>query len=88
MSNPNDPLNLRPQLGLVTEEDLANTLGLNSVDTLATWRSKRAGPPYVKLGKKVFYLLGDVREWVVGTAQAQVAIANERHAAEQMKEAA
>lgn len=55
---------LRNALGLITEQELADTLGLTSITTLATWRGQRQGPPYVKLGKRVFYTLALVSQWM------------------------
>lgn len=48
---------------LLSEDDLAVTLGV-TVQTLATWRSERQGPDYVKLGKSVFYRVDDIVEWI------------------------
>lgn len=48
---------------LLSEDDLAVTLGV-TVQTLATWRSERQGPDYVKLGKTVFYRVDDIVEWI------------------------
>jgi hypothetical protein len=61
----------RANIGLVTEEQAAEILLLRSVDTLATWRSQKKGPPNVKLGKRVFYTVNDLANWVVQQAQAQ-----------------
>lgn len=63
--------NIRGALGLITEEDAAKVLMLNSVGTLATWRSQKTGPQYVKLGKRVFYTLNFLGEWVNIQAAAQ-----------------
>ena len=42
----------------------AQVLGV-SPDTLVTWRcTKRYHVPYVKVGKKVFYYLDDLRAWL------------------------
>jgi predicted DNA-binding transcriptional regulator AlpA len=32
--------------------------------TLSRWRSERKGPRYVKLGSRVAYRAGDLREWI------------------------
>jgi predicted DNA-binding transcriptional regulator AlpA len=32
--------------------------------TLNRWRSERWGPPYVKLGSRVAYRAGDLRQWI------------------------
>lgn len=31
--------------------------------TLANWRNKKTGPPYVKLGNRIFYPATELREW-------------------------
>jgi hypothetical protein len=32
--------------------------------TLANWRSAGKGPPYVKLGGRVYYRRGDLEHWI------------------------
>jgi hypothetical protein len=59
---------------LVPEADFAAQID-QSVHTLRTWRSRGLGPPFVKIGKKVFYGKG-ARLWV---------LAQERDPAEQRK---
>ena len=54
---------LRSQLGVYTPDELASVLDV-TIDTLAEWRSKRTGPDYVKLGKRVMYRSADVEEWM------------------------
>ena len=44
-------------------EKVAKLFGLN-VGTLANWRAKKIGPPYVKVGKKVLYRVLDVQKWL------------------------
>lgn len=68
---------IRQVLGLITEEEVAAVLRLNSVTTLATWRSQGKGPPNVKLGKKVFYTVRDLGEWIAGEGARQNAPAND-----------
>lgn len=65
-------LELRRQIGLLTEDEVAKALLLNSTDTLATWRSQKKGPPFVKLGKRVFYTQQDIVQWIVGERQRQI----------------
>lgn len=64
--------NIRGALGLITEEQAAKVLLLNSVGTLATWRSQKTGPQFVKLGKRVFYTVNFLGTWVNEEAQRQV----------------
>lgn len=67
----------RGAIGLLTEDEVARTLQLNSTSTLATWRSQGKGPPSVKLGKKVFYTVRDLSTWIVEEGQRQNAPAND-----------
>ena len=34
--------------------------------TLAAWRNRNQGPPYVKIGRLVFYRASDIRKWLEG----------------------
>ncbi len=54
---------LRQDAGLLTPAELADMLG-NTVKTLAKWRWKRTGPPFVKAGKRVMYSKLAVHEWL------------------------
>ena len=37
--------------------------GSVTASTLTTWRSRKLGPPYVKVGGRVLYPLSDVEAW-------------------------
>jgi predicted DNA-binding transcriptional regulator AlpA len=54
---PNDPD------ALLSRAELARILPI-SHQTLARWAHERRGPPYLKLGTRVAYRVGDVREWL------------------------
>lgn len=54
---------IRWALGLMTPNELAGALGVKE-GTLSVWRSTGDGPPFVKLGKQVFYRLDDLSQWV------------------------
>jgi len=54
---------LRSRLGLVTPDELAETLDL-SVETLREWRRLKQGPDFVKCGKNVMYREKDVQDWL------------------------
>lgn len=64
------------QLGDLPEEDVllttseAATLVKHSVGTLQNWRSNgnAGGPPYVKVGARVFYRRSDIRSWMASLA--------------------
>jgi hypothetical protein len=66
-------LQLRKAIGLLTEDEVAKALLLNSINTLATWRSQKKGPPFVKLGKRVFYTQQDFVQWVIAERECQMA---------------
>jgi hypothetical protein len=46
----------------LTPKDLAQRWGYSPA-SLANWRSAGAGPPYVKIGKKVIYLMKDIEQY-------------------------
>ena len=47
----------------VSAQDVASMLGV-SLRTLSRWNAAGAGPPKIKVGKKVFYDLGRLPEWL------------------------
>jgi predicted DNA-binding transcriptional regulator AlpA len=51
------------EIGLLSDKDLADMLGLNT-NTLQIWRMEDRGPNFTKLGKQVFYRLADVQAWI------------------------
>ncbi len=55
---------LRDELDLISPVELARALGL-AEQTLATWRSDKTGPAFVKLGKSVFYRREDLKHWIL-----------------------
>ena len=44
----------------LTEKQAAKVLDPIRPETLAKWRQRRKGPPFLKLGGKVFYLQTDI----------------------------
>jgi Helix-turn-helix domain len=48
---------------LLGERRVAKTLGC-SLRTLQRWRIEGKGPPFTKIGRKVFYELNDLQEWI------------------------
>lgn len=61
---------LRAAIGMIDEDEMSTGLSV-SRETLATWRTKKRGPPSVKIGKKVFYLLSSFTQWVTSEAEKQ-----------------
>lgn len=55
---------------LITEPDLAAQRGV-SVRTLQRERALRIGPPFIKLGRKIFYRPEAVADWLLACEQAQ-----------------
>ncbi|MFF4701390.1 helix-turn-helix transcriptional regulator [Streptomyces chattanoogensis] len=51
-------------------EDLVTLFGLESVETVYTWRKKRTGPRGFRVGKHIRFDPADVRAWVNQQAAA------------------
>jgi hypothetical protein len=49
--------------GYMTAEELAAELDM-AVITLALWRMRQKGPPYVTVGRKILYSRTTVKEWI------------------------
>jgi hypothetical protein len=49
--------------GYMTIQQLAAELDM-AVISLATWRMRQKGPPYVKVGRKILYSRTTVKEWI------------------------
>ncbi|WP_369124471.1 helix-turn-helix domain-containing protein [Devosia neptuniae] len=64
-------------IGYLTSADMAEQLGLHPT-TLAKWRMARRGPPYVKIGKRVYYRVTSVREWLENAEVKPVRSASSR----------
>ena len=69
------PLHAATLVGLIPAADMSGILKV-SIQTLATWRCKKKGPPSVKLGKRVFYLLNEFTRWMQEEASRQRASSN------------
>ena len=52
-----------PEKQFLTKKELADYLGL-SVFTIDSWVSQRREVPFVKMGRRVMFDMGDVRTWV------------------------
>src|SRR5262245_41845490 len=48
---------------LITPEQTAAIIG-QAVPTLASWRSRGQGPPYIKLGREIFYKADSLKLWI------------------------
>lgn len=58
-----DATQLRRDLGLLTEEEVAVVLG-KEVSTLQNMRSARTGPPWLKAGRSVLYRRASFEAWL------------------------
>ena len=48
---------------LIPAQHLSEYIGI-AAQTLARWRHEGKGPSFKKLGSRVFYKVGEVREWL------------------------
>ena len=54
---------VREDLDLLTENETATAVNVE-VRTLSTWRSRREGPSFVRLGRQIFYRRSDLLDWI------------------------
>jgi hypothetical protein len=57
------------EISLVDDDEAARRLRQNT-STLASWRATGRGPPFYKVGRRVFYHPHDLRGWL--TEQRQI----------------
>ena len=55
---------LRRELDLLSEQEVADALGHGSTRTLQSWRQNGTGPDYIRLGKTIWYGREDLRRWI------------------------
>lgn len=48
---------------IIPNEQAAKELNLQP-NTLTAWRHRRIGPPYVKIGRQIYYRRHDLAEWL------------------------
>lgn len=48
---------------MYTQDELAYELGVTT-RTLLYWRTSRKGPPHVRIGGRIRYLVDDVQSWI------------------------
>jgi hypothetical protein len=68
MQRPHDREDKAPEIdhvlaGYMTIQQLAAELDM-AVISLATWRMRQKGPPYVKVGRKILYSRTTVKDWI------------------------
>ena len=54
--------------GYLTRREAARELRLG-VRTLDRWRSQNAGPPFVRVGHRVYYPADEMRAWVANMVE-------------------
>ena len=60
------PVDLKSQLGLAEEADVATLLNM-TLPSLRNQRAKGKGPPYQRVGRKVFYPLDKLRKYLAAS---------------------
>ena len=55
---------------LLSEAEYAALRGVH-VRTIARERAQRIGPPYIKLGRRIFYRPAAIEAWLIAQEQAQ-----------------
>ncbi len=55
--------------GYLTRREAARELRLG-VRTLDRWRSQNAGPPFVRVGRRVFYRVEAIRGWLAAREES------------------
>lgn len=67
-------LAIEPRLlrGWISRYDLAQELGL-TVDTLGRWERRRKGPACVRAGRKIFYRMSVVQDWLQSQEMPRIA---------------
>ncbi|CAM3107235.1 hypothetical protein SAMN04488021_14431 [Paracoccus aminovorans] len=72
------PMSAEPEIeprllrGWISRYDLAQELGL-TVDTLGRWERRRKGPACVRAGRKIFYRMSVVQDWLQSQEMPRVA---------------
>lgn len=55
---------------LIPEKQFAKEFG-RTHRTIQRWRAERIGPPYIKVGNRVFYRREAIDEWLLSLEQKQ-----------------
>jgi hypothetical protein len=55
---------------LLSEAEYADQRGV-SVRTIARERAQRIGPPFIRLGRKIYYRPAAIETWLIAREQAQ-----------------
>ena len=50
---------------LLTEHETCPEVGIKSLRTLRRWRVLGEGPPYCRIGRKVYYRRGALQRWLL-----------------------
>ncbi len=49
--------------GYLTEQQFCEAIG-KTPRTARLWRKRRYGPPYVRIGREIYYPLDDAQKWL------------------------
>ena len=49
---------------LLDTYEAAHFLGLKNPGTLSNWRVIKKGPPFLRVGRNIRYLLSDLQQWL------------------------
>jgi hypothetical protein len=55
---------------LLTEDEARVEVGIKCTRTLRRWRDLRQGPPFVRIGRRVYYRRGALRQWLLAREKA------------------
>lgn len=64
---------IRNAVGIIDADEMAALLQVSHL-TLTTWRWRRCGPPFIKVGKKIFYPLSEFATWIGDESARQNAV--------------
>lgn len=64
---------IRNTVGIIDADEMAALLQVSHL-TLTTWRWRRCGPPFIKVGKKIFYPLSEFATWIGDESARQNAL--------------
>ena len=57
--------------GYLTEQQFCEAIG-KTPRTARLWRKRRYGPPYVRIGREIFYPIDDAQRWLRAQVQLPV----------------
>lgn len=67
---PNMSLKIFDDDELLTEDEARAEVDVKCTRTLRRWRVLRQGPPHTRIGRKVYYRRGALRQWLLAREQS------------------